>query len=158
RLRIASASSSSTSSDRTRLRRKREPDSPAPNLDVTTEQRRDAVGPIARKPLRADPEPAERDQPKCDGGNALPIELVLVEMLGHRRAKLRQVLAEPDQPVVLRLLLGDAKIRAVEVLLPPGLVVAGRLELRSRTRRDPDVLPRRRDGEPFDALENRGLT
>ena len=93
-----------------------------------------------------------RNQPrlisrKCDRGDALAVELVVVEMLGHRRPQVRQLLCEPDELVVLRLLLRRAIVGVVEVLLPAGLVVAGRLQLRPRARRDPDVLPRGRDRE-----------
>src|SRR5207248_7488301 len=44
-------------------------------------------------------------------------------------------------------------VRAVEILLPAGCVEPGGLELRRRTRRDRDVLPRRRDRERLDPSE-----
>jgi hypothetical protein len=45
----------------------------------------------------------------------------------------------------------------VEILLSPGLVEAGRLEFRAWTRRDPNVLPGRRDRQLFDAVERIGV-
>src|SRR5262249_20785587 len=41
----------------------------------------------------------------------------------------------------------------IQVLPPAGGIDTGRLELRPRARRDPDVLPRRRDHERADPLE-----
>src|SRR5260221_430440 len=76
-------------------------------------------------------------------------------MLRHRRAQLRQLLRELDELVVLGLLLRSAIRGVVEVLLPTGLVVARRLQLRPRARGDPDLFPGRRDRELLDALELR---
>src|SRR5205823_1041181 len=78
-----------------------------------------------------------------------------VEVLHHRRAQRREPLAEANEALELRALLRRPEIRVVEVLLPPRTVVPGRLELRPRASRDPDVSPRRWDREAFDALERR---
>src|SRR5207302_3215412 len=125
------------------LRGKRELDALPANLNVTPKQCRDAVGPLAGGSLGADAEPAERDETERDGRNPLAIELLLVEVLGHRGAQTRQALAEADQALVLLLVLRRAVIRVVQVLLPAGLVVTRRLELCVRPRRDPDVRPGR---------------
>ena len=55
-------------------------------------------------------------------------------VLAHRLPEVRQPLREPDQLVVLRLLLLCAVLRVVQVLPAAGLVDPGRLELRSRSR------------------------
>ena len=68
-----------------------------------------------------------------------------------------QLLREAHELVELRLLLPGAELRVVEVLAAPGLVDTGRLELRARPRRDPDVLPGRRDHELLDALDLGGI-
>jgi hypothetical protein len=60
-----------------------------PDLDVAPQQRRYSVGSFAGIPLGTDAKPAERDEPKRDRGNALAIELVLVEVLGHRGPQFR---------------------------------------------------------------------
>jgi isocitrate dehydrogenase (NAD+) len=81
--------------------------------------------------------------------------LVSVVMRGHDGAQFGELLREPDEPVVLRLLLRRAIVEVVEVLLPAGLVDAGGLHLRGRSRRDRDAGPCGRDREPFDPLELR---
>src|SRR5436305_10595929 len=140
-----------------RLRGKRELDAFPTDADVTPEQRRDAVRSLAGISLGADAEPTERNEVKRDGRNALTVELVLVEVLGHRSAQPGQAVAEANQAVVLLLLLRCAVIRVVQVLLSPGFVVAGRLDLRVRPWRDPDVGPRGWYHERLDALENGGV-
>src|SRR2546421_1652519 len=121
-------------------------------------QRRDPVGArTADVPVRADAKPAQVDQTESDRRDTLAVELLLVEMLRHGRPQLGKLLGEADQLVVLRLLLCRSEIGVVEVLLPPGLVEPGRLELGRRARRDPDLLPRRRDCELLDPLELRGV-
>ena len=117
-------------------------------------QGRDAVCPTrARIPLGPDAEPRVVDE--RDGERAGPVPFVRPErqMRGECLAQFRQSLAEHHEPVVLALLLRCAERRVVEVLAPAGPVDSGRLELRPRVRRDPDVLPRRRDDEAVDALE-----
>src|SRR5690242_5730598 len=100
------------------LRGKGEADAAASHRDVATHERGHAVGPVANITLRADAKPAELDQPERDSGDALAIELLLAEMHGHSLAQRRQALSEPDQVVVLGLLLLGPKFGAVEVLLP----------------------------------------
>src|SRR5438067_96861 len=65
----------------------------------------------------------------------------------HLRPKAGQELAEADQALELRLLLGGPVVRVVEVLLAACPIDAGRLQLRAGARRDPDVLPGGRDDE-----------
>src|SRR6185436_15385246 len=116
------------------------------DLDVALPERRDSVRPrLLRIPLGARPKPAEVDQTKRDRADALAVEMAAVHVLGHRRPDLRQLLAEADELVVLRLLLLRAVVLRVQVLLAARLVVADCLELCPRTRRDPHVAPRRWD-------------
>ena len=77
----------------------------------------------------------------------------LRQVLVHRLAQLGQPLREPHELVELRLLLARAEFRVVEVLPAAGAVDAGGLQLRAGARRDPDVLPGRRNGERLDPLE-----
>ena len=131
------------------------PDAAAADVDVPLQEGRHAERAISDVALGADPEPAELDQPQRDRRDALAIELLLVEMERHRFTQRRQSLAEADQLVVFRLLLLGAKIRAVEVLLPPRSVVSVAWSSRRRSRRDADVLPCGRDRERLDARELR---
>src|SRR5690348_11782922 len=87
------------------FRGEREPNARPANADVAPEQGRHAVGSLTRISFGADAEPAERNETKCNGRNAFAIELFPVQVLAHRGAQFRQVLAEADQPVVLLLLL-----------------------------------------------------
>ena len=109
----------------------------------------------ARQLVVADPEPTQVDQPNRDRGRPLEGQRLELDVLRHRRAQLREMLAEADQLVVLGLLLARAEVGVVEVLPPAGLVDAGRLELRSGTRGDPDVAPGRRNrqrGNPGEGI------
>src|SRR5579872_4762050 len=123
-----------------------EPDALAAHLNMPLPERGDAErAGRTRMAVAPDAKPAEVDEAKRDRADPVAVELVLVEVVDHRAAQLRQLLAEADEALELRALLLGAEIGVVDVLLPPGGVVAGRLELRARTRGDPDVLPGRRD-------------
>src|SRR5262245_42587797 len=74
-------------------------------------------------------------------------------MLGHRLADRGQALGEPNQLVVLRLLLLRPVPRVVEVLTPSSRIDAGRLQVGPGSWRDPDVPPGRRDHERLNPLE-----
>jgi hypothetical protein len=76
-------------------------------------------------------------------------------VLRHRLAERGQGLGEPDQLVEFRLFLRRAEIAVVEVLLSAGSIESGRLQIRGRAGRDPDVAPRRRNDERRDPLEVR---
>src|SRR5579884_2650268 len=138
------------------LAAERDRDPISAHVDVTARDRRDPVGVrLADVALVADAKPALVDEAQRNRRHALTVEHVLVHVLGHRLAERGQSLAEADQLVELRLLLRRAEVRVVEVLPPARLVEAGRLQLRARARRDPDVLPCRRDDELADPLEPR---
>src|SRR5215217_769785 len=128
---------------------------PAPaHRDVARPQRGNAEGPVPlRIALGTDPEPAEIDEPHGHRADALVGKMLVLHVFGHRLAELRQVLREPDEPVVLRLLLALPECVAVPVLLAPRGVDAGRLDLRAGAGRDPDIGPRGRNGERANALE-----
>ena len=68
-------------------------------------------------------------------------------------AEVRKPFREADQLGVFLLLLARAIFRVVEVLPTARGVDPGRLQLRVRPRRDPDVAPRRRDRERLNPLE-----
>src|SRR3954469_2292112 len=104
-------------------------------------------------PLGTDAEPAEVDQPHRDRRDLLLRQAVERHVLGHRLAQRGKALGKTDQLVVLRLLLLRAEISVVEVLLPPRRVDSGRLQLRFRTWRDPDVLPGGRNRKRLDSLQ-----
>src|SRR5207302_7593533 len=95
------------------------------------------------------------DEAQCNRTDAVAVKLVVVEMLHHCRPKRGEPFPETDQPLELGAVLFGAVIRVVDVLLPTRLVEAGRLELRARARRDPNVFPRRRNRESLDALDRR---
>src|SRR4029450_13782842 len=100
--------------------------------------------------LGADAEPAQVDQPDGDRTRPLRAVFLSVQVLGHRGAEIRELFGETDQLVVLRLLLPGAEGWVVKILPAPGGIHAGRLELCAGARRDPDVLPGRRDDERLD--------
>src|SRR5260221_6227715 len=119
---------------------------------------RDSVRPRrARMPIGTDTEPPEVDEPQSNRAYARPVEIVLVEVLGHRRAQRRELLGEADQPVELRLVLCGAIVGVIAVLLTAGAVDSGRLQFRVRPRRDPNVSPRRGDRETLDPLDLRSI-
>src|SRR5437016_6283406 len=78
-------------------------------------------------------------------------------MLCHRLPQGGQALAEADEALVLSLLLRGPKRWVIQVLLAARGVVARCLDLRTRPRRDPDVLPRRRNDERLDPFECRRI-
>ena len=81
------------------------------------------------------------------------MQRIELHVLGHRPADVRQALGEEHELVVLRLLLARPILGVVQVLPTPRRVGPGRLQLRARIRRDPDVFPRGRYDERLDALE-----
>src|ERR1041385_6841326 len=109
-----------------------EPDSPPAHGHVPLPQGRDPVGarPL-RMAVRARAEPAQVDQTDGHRADPLTVELVALEIFGHRCPKLRELLAETDQLLELRPLLRRTEVGVVQVLLPPGAVVPGRLQLRA---------------------------
>jgi hypothetical protein len=76
-------------------------------------------------------------------------------VLAHRLPQLRKRVREAHELVELGLLLLGAVLRVVEVLASSGRVDPRRLQLRAGARRDPHVLPRRRDHERLDSLDLR---
>src|SRR5207248_5189623 len=64
-----------------------------------------------------------------------------------------QGLGELDHAAVLVLVPDLAPAVVVAVLLAPARVPAGGLDVPTRTGADPDLGPRRRDGQPANALE-----
>jgi hypothetical protein len=98
-------------------------------------------------PVGTDAEPREIDQANRDGAHSQRVERVERHVLSHREAQVGQLLGKPDQLLELRLVLLSAECRVVAVLPASGSVDPRRLEPGARARRDPNVFPRRRDGE-----------
>jgi hypothetical protein len=103
--------------------------------------------------VRADAKPGQDDQPNSERADPLELEGLQLEVLGHRRAKLRELRRKARQLLELLSFLLGAKVRVIEVLAPACRVDAGGLELGRRPRRDPDVVPGRRDAERLDPLD-----
>jgi hypothetical protein len=68
-------------------------------------------------------------------------------------ADLGQALADLQGVVELLLVARGPPGRVLQILLPPGRVDAGGLDVPAVVRRDPDVLPRRRDDQALDPIE-----
>ena len=122
--------------------------------DVSLRERRDAVR--ARSfgvAVGARAKSGLVDEP--DGERARPVALVALATQISRSSgpDHRKSLGEVKKPVELRLLLRCPVPWVVAVLLPLGGVDARGLDMRARVRRDPDVLPGRRDDERSDASE-----
>ena len=69
-------------------------------------------------------------------------------------AQHRQALGEAEDPVVLLPVAGRPPLVVVAVLAPALRVEPGRLDVPVRVRADPHVLPRRRDGQGPDAVDD----
>jgi hypothetical protein len=103
------------------FRAKVEHDAVAAHAHVVFAQGGDAVGArFARVALGADAEPACIDQPRRECRDAEPVERVVRQVLGGRRAKVREAFGETGQPVELRLFLLGTEVRVVQVLPPAG--------------------------------------
>src|SRR5262245_41917042 len=136
------------------LRPEAEADLAPAHADVALPQGGDPEGLVApRIALAAHAKPALVDEPHRERGRPFGAERLLVEVLAERLPKLRKTLSKAHELVVFRLLLARAEFRVVEVLPPARSIDAGRLQLRARPRRDPDVLPRGRDAERVDPLQ-----
>jgi len=107
--------------------------------------------------LGADAEPREIDQAHGDRTDPERIERIERHVLAHRLPEVRQVFGKADQLPELRSLLLGAEVGVVDVLPPPRAVEPGRLELRARAGRDPDVTPRGRNREAVEPLNHGGI-
>jgi hypothetical protein len=125
---------------------------------VALAHRRDPVGVVLLGVvLRADPEVAAVEQPRRAGERALARHPLRAQVAPDAPAHLRQRAREDDHRVELLLVAARAPERVVEVLLTPGGVDAGGLDVAERIGADPDVLPRRRDRELADPLQHARL-
>ena len=95
----------------------------------------------------ADPEVPQVQQAYGDRTRTRELHPLGAEVGEHPLASPRQRLAEAEHPVELLGVPAAAPVRVVEVLPAPGLVGADRLQVAVLVRRDPDVLPRRRDDQ-----------
>jgi hypothetical protein len=108
-------------------------------------------------PLRADPEEAAVEQAHRAAQEALAWEAGAVEILRRTVAQARKGAGEVDHLVELLAIAALAPAVVVAVLLAPRCVGAGGLDMAHRIGADPDVLPRGRDGEGADAVEDLGV-
>ena len=140
------------------LRAKTKCNARSANLDVRLEERRHAIGArLLRVALGADAEPREVHQADGDRADPERIERVEHHVLAHRLPDVRELFGKADQAPELRGLLLGPEVGVVDVLPPPRAVEPGRLELRARARRDPDVTPGGRDREPVEPLDHGGI-
>ena len=100
----------------------------------------------------ADPEVAEVEQPDRDGAAALAAHPLRPEVGRDPLPGPGERLAEVDDADELGVVARPSPGRVVEVLPPPGVVRAHRLEVAARVRADPHVLPRGRDHQVLAAL------
>src|SRR4051794_30601506 len=123
--------------------------------DVLLAHRRQAVRIVVLGvALAADPQEAAIEQTDGGGENARPGDAVAGQIALDLVPHVRQRLCEANHRVELLAILPLAPFLVVQVLLAPGVVHAGCLDVAQRVRADPDVLPRGRDSELGDPLED----
>lgn len=128
---------------------------PALEVEVLAPERREAVGLVLlRVALAPDAEEAEVEQPDRAREDALAHEAPASEVLVEALAKAGQRRGEVEHPVELHAVLAFAPSVVVAVLLAPGSVDSGCLDVATLIGADPHVLPSRRDGERSDPLEH----
>ena len=119
---------------------------------VAHEQRREpAVAEAGERLLRADPDRAEVERAERRGQHALPRQGVHREIAECGASGIRQHPGQGGHPQELLLVLLFPPDGVVEVLAPARGIHADGEDVRVLGLRDPDVLPRRRDGEVADA-------
>ena len=89
---------------------------------------------LGRVVLAADPKEADIKQPYRRGEHALAVELVSPEVASHATTQLRQHAREVEHLVELLLVAARAPERVVQVLLAPGGVDPGGLQMTHRIR------------------------
>jgi hypothetical protein len=135
-----------------------EADGCASDLDVPTAERGQAERPVLLRVLLV-ADAHERGLQKLDDGchDLLSGQTLAAQVAGDSSANAWQNPSEAEHPSELVLVAHLAPARVVAVLLASSRIAAGRLQVAARTRGDPDVLPRRRDGERPDAVERVGV-
>ena len=103
--------------------------------------------------VAADPEVAQVEQPGGGRGGAGERHPLGPEVLDDPLASPGEPRPGDLDPVELELVALGPPLRVVEVLPPPGVVGAQRLDVAVGVRADPHVPPRRRDGEGADPLD-----
>jgi hypothetical protein len=128
----------------------------AVDVDVFGTQSGQPEGSIGTRVLLV-PDAHERLLEKSYGGrqHALSRDTRPGEVRLDARADARKSLHEVGQAAVLGLVPDRPPSLVVPVLLSPASVAPGGLDVSERARRDPDVLPRRRDGQAAEAAELR---
>ena len=130
-----------------------EPERPVSERQVTPEQGGRAVGAVPRRVGgRPDPEVQPVEQHRDRGQAEVEVARLALQVALDPRPEAGQRRAELREAPVLRLRAPGAPVRMVAVLLAPGGIEAGRLQVPRRIGADPDLLPGRRDPEPLDAL------
>ena len=97
--------------------------------------------------VAADPEHPHVQQSGHRRQHPVPAQSMAVQVAPHPLAQHRQPPGHLQHVVELRLVLLLPPLRVVDVLLAPGRVDPDRLDVPVRMRRDPDVLPGRRDDQ-----------
>src|SRR4051794_11770662 len=137
------------------LRAKVEHRLPAPEPEVALPQRGQSVGLVLlRVALAADPEEPEVQKPHRAGQDTLANQSPALEVGVEPIAERGQPAGEVEHAIELQLVPALTPDVVVAVLLSPGGVDAGRLDVPAWMRTDPDVLPGRRDCQRADALED----
>jgi hypothetical protein len=122
---------------------------------VLAEHRGEPVAAVVpRVGVGADAEEADVQQPHTAGQHPVPVEPAGAQLLGHDLAYRGQPLGDGQDVLVLGPLLRLAEFRVVEVLAAARRVGAHRLQMSRRPRADPHVLPRGRDRQRLDALDD----
>src|SRR5205807_7703754 len=106
---------------------------------------------VSRIGLMAGSEIGDIDKPR--GGGESHGGRAWRDVLGDCRAQPRQGLSKLDEAIGFRHCADIVPCRVIDVLQPPGLIAADRLEVSLFVTRNPDVSPGWRNDERLDAFE-----
>ncbi len=135
-----------------------EPNGLAPDARVAVLEGRQPERSVeARVLLVPDPEEGQLQQPDHGGRDLLAGEASHAEIVGHPPANPRQPLTEANHPLELVDIASIAEPGVVAVLLPSAGVAARGLEVAVCNRADPDVGPRRGNGQRPDPSPGRRI-
>jgi hypothetical protein len=128
-----------------------EPKRRSGDADVSVTHRGQPEGAVVASVLGVpDPDRGRLEEPDDGGHHLLPRQPRPGQVALDRGTDARERPTEADEPAVLRVVAHHPPARVITVLLPPARVTAGGLNVATRIRADPDIGPRRRDGESLD--------